>query len=405
MKVLRRLDKASIPFFLFYVFVFSAAAFFFTFINVYFYQAGFAISQIGVLTALGPMISLLAQPMWGILSDRTDKRLILIIVLMGAAIMSIVLSLSTAFLFLVFGLILFFGFNSSAIPLGDAITLQFLEGRTLKYSSIRIVGAVSFGLLSAFIGHLLGGNVGRIFYFNSFFLVMTALVVFLMPAQKKQKNDKEDEAKAYISQEKSGIAQLAGLIKNKVILCVYLSSFVYGMSMTFLFNFFGIRMTEIGAHEGQIGTAMFISAFSEIPFLLFADSVFRKRRPEYLLMLSAFFMTIRLFIMFISSSVYIIYFAQSFQGISFMLHLYFSVILLHENSPAHMKSTVQTVHAMIRMGIGALLGGLGGGVLAQHIGIQNVFLILTIFVFVSCFILPGALILTYKIKNKKNTGF
>jgi len=57
---------------------------------------------------------------------------------------------------------------------------------------------------------------------------------------------------------------------------------------------------------------------------------------------------------------------------------------------------------MIRMGIGALLGGLGGGVLAQYIGIQNVFLILSIFVFATCFVFPGVLIASHKIKNNTN---
>jgi len=390
-------DAKSIPYFMFYVFFFMGAAFFFTFINVYFRQLGFEISQIGILTALGPIISLVAQPMWGILSDRTDKRLILIIVLIGAAVMSVVLSFSTAFIFLAVSLLLFHGFNSSGIPLGDAITLQFIEGKTLKYSTIRIVGAIGFGLTSASVGWLLGGDISRIFYFNAVFMTLTALMVFFMVSPKKEKSEAEA---AGGETEKSGLGQVLKLMKNKVILCVYLSSFVYGLSMTFFFNFVGIRMTEIGGTEGQIGIAMFIAAFSEIPMFLFADSVFRKRKPEHLLMFSAFFMSLRLFIMFATESMIIIYFAQALQGVSMMLHLYFCVILLHEHSPPHMKSTVQTVHAMIRMGLGALLGGLGGGFLAQNIGIQNVFLLLAVFVFVTCFILPGALIFAYKVRRK-----
>ena len=411
MRMPQGLNKSYLPFFLFYVFCFMGIAIFTSFINVYFYQLGFPVSQIGILTALGPLISMVSQPMWGVLSDRTNKRRVLMIVLAGAAVVSLIIPLNTTFLWLIIVLLIYWSFATSLLPLGDAITLQFLEGKTIKYSAMRVVGAIGFGLPSIFAGLLIGGNVGRIFYYNALFLTITCLLVSFMPAKKKpteeellQKQNIEQEPDKEQGQEKlkqqSGFEAVAVLLKNKVVLCVYLSSFVFGLTMSFLHNFIGIRMTTLGAHEGQVGMALFIAAFSEVPLFLIMDRVFAKRKPEYLLMLSAFFMALRLLVMYFGNTIMLIYLAQMLHGFSFIIHLYFCIVLLHKHSPSHIKSTVQTVHAMIRMGVGAIFGGLGGGVLAQHIGIQSVFLLLSAIVFTTCFVLPGILIIIYKSKKR-----
>ena len=403
MRMPQEMNKSYLPFFLFYVFCFMGIAIFTSFINVYFYQLGFPVSQIGILTALGPLISMVSQPMWGILSDRTNKRRVLMIVLAGAAVMSLIIPINTSFLWLIIVLLIYWSFATSLLPLGDAITLQFLEGKAIKYSALRVVGAIGFGLPSIFAGLLIGGNIGRIFYYNAFFLTVTFILVSLMPAKKKvNEEDKPqtDGQEQEQSQVQNGFGAVAALIKNKVVLCVYLSSFVFGLAMSFLHNFIGIRMTALGAHEGQVGIALFIAAFSEVPLFLIMDRVFAKHKPEHLLMLSAFFMGLRLFIMYLGNSIMLIYLAQVFHGFSFIIHLYFCIVLLHKHSPPHIKSTVQTVHAMIRMGVGAILGGLGGGFLAQHIGMQSVFLLLSVIVFSTCFALPGVLILIHKSKKR-----
>ena len=405
MGVFGSFEKGSIPYFSFYICSFMAIAIFTTFINIYFQQLGFTIGQIGILTAIGPMVSMISQPMWGVLSDRTDKRKVLMIILVGGAVMSLVIPFNTTFLVLIFTLMIYWSFATSYLPLGDAITLGYLESSTVKYTAIRIVGAISFGLTSAFAGVMLGGNIGRIFYYNAAFILLTCFWVFLMKKRKKpvpetvaDKMDQDIDTNPII-QEKSGLRPFFRLLKNKVLLGVYLSSFVFGLTMAFLHNFIGIRLTEVGANESQVGMALFIAAFSEIPIFFMIDRVFSNKKPEYLLMLSGLSMGIRLFIMFLSNSIMLIYFAQLLQGFSFMLHLYFCIMLLHEHSPPHLKATVQTFHAMVRMGAGAILGGMGGGFLAQHIGIQGVFLILSIFVLTTCFILPGVLILYSRTKK------
>ena len=392
---LKTFNKSVVPYASFYVFIFMAIAIFFSFINIYFYQLGFTISQIGFFSALAPVVTIFSQPVWGVLSDRTNKRRVLMIVISTSAVMSVVLSMGTSFLFIVVTLIIYSTFAVAILPLADAITLQFLENANIKYSAIRVLGAVSFGITAIFAGVLLDGDISRIFWYNALFMAGTLAAVFFMS---NRNGDPPKDGSDPHTKEKIKFSET---LKNKVVLGVYLSSFIFGLVMSFLFGFIGIRMTEIGANEGQIGFALFIASFSEIPLFLFMDRLFGKRRPEHLLMFSAFFMGIRLFILYLSESIFLVYIAQGFHGVSFVVHLYFCIVLLHRHSPEHMKSTVQTIHSMIRMGASALLGSLSGGFLAQHIGIQNVFLLMSVIVFSTCFILPGVLILIHKAKRRR----
>ena len=397
MNLFRDIEKQAIPYFSFYIFIFMAMAIFTSFINIYFQELGFSLGTIGIFTALGPMISIISQPTWGVIGDRTNRRTVLMILLLVAAIISLIIPLHPSFIFIAVTFLTYQVFATSQLPIGDSLTLQYLDGKALKYSAIRVAGSISFGAASAMVGILLGGHTVRIFYFNTFFLLITLLFVFLMkPAQKPLVSANEDETD---EKEQSGFKAFTKLLKNKVVLYVYLSSFVFGLAMSFMHPFIGLRMTEVGATQGQIGMGLAIAAFSEIPIFILIDRVFGKRKPEYLLMFSAFFMTIRLLLLFFANTVYIIYLAQLTHGFSFVIHLYFSITLLHKYSPPHMKATVQTVNSMVRMGLSALLGSLGGGFLAQQIGMQYVFLILSVFVFSTCFILPGIMISVHKLKK------
>ena len=56
------------------------------YISVYYQSKGMSVSQIGLLSAMGPLLAQVMQPAWGMLSDRTGKHMaVLRIALLGAA--------------------------------------------------------------------------------------------------------------------------------------------------------------------------------------------------------------------------------------------------------------------------------------------------------------------------------
>jgi PPP family 3-phenylpropionic acid transporter len=191
---------------------------------------------------------------------------------------------------------------------------------------------------------------------------------------------------------------LRELFRNKMILCILATSLVFGLTMTFYHAFLGIQLRAIGASEVQVGRAMFISAASEVPVLLLVNKIFGRRKPVHLLMIIGFFMAARLVMLFtadMQSSLHIVYAAQLLHGLTFMVHFYFTVVLLNAHAPVHIKSTVQSLNAVIRAAA-ALIGAGIGGTMADRLGIGGVYLILSVFIFTLCFILPGVLSLIYR---------
>jgi len=387
------LDKELIPFYVYYTVAFMGAATVITFLNIYFQEyLGFTLSQIGVITSIGPVISIFAQPMWGVLSDRTNKRVVLMILMAATIVVSLLFPLHYTLVYVAIISAIHTMFSRSTGPLCDAIALQFLETKRVKFNTIRMIGTISYALMAAVVGHLIGDNFARIFYFNAVFMGIALFAVFYMPDLQKTA-----AAKLAAPPLKDSLWEL---FRNKMVLCILATTLVFGLTMTFYHAFLGIQLRYIGASEVQVGRALFISAASEIPVLLFVNKLFGKRKPLHLLMIVGFFMTIRLVMLFISDaqgSLAIVYASQLLHGITFMVHFYFTVVLLNAHAPVHIKSTVQSLNAVI-MAVAALIGAGIGGHLAGQLGIGTVYLILAVFVFALCFVLPGVFWLVYREK-------
>ena len=103
-------------------FVWTTTALYMPFIGAYYTQQGITPLQIGILTSIGPVVSILIQPMWAYISDRSGRhRLVLIIVSIGsgAAILSYLVRVSFG-AFMVATVLLTI-FNTSILTLSDAL--------------------------------------------------------------------------------------------------------------------------------------------------------------------------------------------------------------------------------------------------------------------------------------------
>ena len=103
-------------------FVWASTGLYMPFIGAYYTQQGITPLQVGVLVSIGPVISILIQPLWAYMSDRSGRhRLVLIIVSLGsgAAILSYLVRVS--FGAFVVATVLVSIFNTAIQPLNDAL--------------------------------------------------------------------------------------------------------------------------------------------------------------------------------------------------------------------------------------------------------------------------------------------
>jgi len=397
------LDRTLSPFYLYYTVVFMAGVTLSTFLNIYFQEElGFSLAQIGTIASLGPLVTIFTQPFWGILSDRLNRRRVLMFIIAGAVVMSLLFPLHYTFIYIAVVAVFNTMFNNSITPMGDAITLQFLEGKKVRFNTIRMIGTISYGLMAAVVGHLIGDELVRIFYLQAILLGVALFAVFWMPDLQKKALAGAEAETAPVEKLPLSVS-LRELFKNKMILCILATTLVFGLTMTFYHAFLGIQMRYMGANEVQVGQALFLSALSEIPVLIFVNRLLGKRKPVHVLMLVGIFMALRMFLMYISDvqgSVGILYGAQLLHGLTFMVHFYFTVVMLNTHAPPQLKSTVQSLNGVIRA-VAALIGGGVGGFLAQRITIGQIYLYLAVIVFTLCFALPGILAFIYREKVRR----
>jgi PPP family 3-phenylpropionic acid transporter len=402
-------DRELTPFYIYYTVIFMAQATIFTFLNIYFSEElGFSFAQIGTIASIGPLVSIITQPWWGILSDRTNKRIVLMVIIAGAVVVALLFPLHYTFVYIAVMAVFNTMFNNSITPLGDAITLQFLENKKIKFNTIRMIGTISYALMAAVVGYIIGEELTRIFYIKAIFMGIALFAVFWMPDLQRKILPKADGSVGEKPVNPPFWESLKELFQNRMVLCILATSLVFGLTMTFYHSFLGIQLRSIGATEAQVGQAMFISAASEVPVLLLVNKIFGKRKPIHLLMIIGFFMAMRLVLLYVADiqgSLAIVYGAQLMHGLTFMVHFYFTVVLLNTYAPVHIKSTVQSFNAVIRA-VAALIGAGIGGRIADRLSIGEVYFILSIFIFTLCFALPGILAFIYrnKIRDMKPVG-
>ncbi len=59
---------------LFYAFIYMSTGSFSSYIGVYFTEAGIGHTEIGILTSIGAVVGLFAQPLWGLAGDRSKTK-------------------------------------------------------------------------------------------------------------------------------------------------------------------------------------------------------------------------------------------------------------------------------------------------------------------------------------------
>ena len=134
------------PYFLaLYALNYMCVAVYGTFFPVYLAQAGYGQTAIGVLLAIGPLVTIAAQPFWGMAGDRArSKNAVLLFVLLGGAAVIAVYRLSTAFTYLIAATAVFTFFQSPVIPMSDAVTLEYATDAGWKFGRIRLAGTIGY---------------------------------------------------------------------------------------------------------------------------------------------------------------------------------------------------------------------------------------------------------------------
>lgn len=370
-------------FILLYGFSYMCNAVYGTFMPVYLRFIGYSKTDIGILLSLAPIIAILGQPLWGILSDRAKvKNTILKILIAGSALSILFYRFSTNFFYLSFIITCFTFFQTSINPMSDAITLEYSTKAKWKFGHIRLAGTIGYSLMAAIAGTLLMGSIYKIFSIYFILAVLTFCIVFLLPKVKGHQSEGKKLA-------------IWSLFREKKLLIYMIFALILQITVGFYNTFFSIYYQQLGASSALIGWAAFISGISEIPFLLWAHILLKKIKTHHALLFAGSLASIRWLLLGLTKSPSLVLILQSMHGLIYIVIIVSLATYINESVPKELKASGQALNGIFGMGIARVIGSLFGGYLSDAFGIRRMFIYNSIFT-LAAVIIFGAIFFTHK---------
>jgi PPP family 3-phenylpropionic acid transporter len=348
---------------LFYAAVYMGNAVYSTFIPVYFHSIGASSEQIGILLSLGPLVAILAQPVWGTIGDRSKtKNSILLLLLIGSGITILLFPMSDNFVWLLLSISLFTFFQTSIVPICDAITLDRLEReRRWSFGQVRMGGTIGFAVMSVVFGFIALAHISWMFLT---YAVMTVLSIALLLRFPKVEGYQSYGRKM----------QIWELLKHRKLVFYLAVNFIIQSTLGYYYTFFPVYYPSIGGDSVLLGWAMLISSLSEIPFLLYSKKIMQRLSLTVLLILVGLTAILRWALFYWVLNPYHILAVQLLHGFMFIVLTVTMATYINREVPRELKASGQTLNGLLNLGGARIIGSFFGGFASAAYGMRNVFM-------------------------------
>ncbi|MDO4546982.1 MAG: MFS transporter [Clostridia bacterium] len=360
----------------FFMAYYAANSIYQNYITVYFDSTGQTTAQIGMLMGAVPIMSMLAQPFFGNLGDRSKSRsrLLLILCVLSATAL-FCMRLSGDFYWLMIMICLFAATFITIQPLNDSIVLEALSERRMPFGPLRMMGSVAFAIAAVVVGGFLDSRVELAPVIAGGVILLAALCTLALPkAPGHMTNDNK--------------TSMLSILKIKGLVPLLTLESLLQLTLGFFYSFFSIHfLTLPGANSSLLGIAYIISALSEIPYLIFADRLFDKYGAGKMMLLSGVVLTIRWTVLASVSNVAVVMSSQLLHCLAFAVLTVSMGKHINKVVPDELKARGQMLLTIISFGVPRVIGNIGGGALAQVIGIQPSFYYMAALAFITliCF--------------------
>jgi PPP family 3-phenylpropionic acid transporter len=361
-------------YFLYFAALSSAMPFF-----VLFYQGlGFNGTEIGLLTGIPPLITLVASPFWTSLADaRQWHKLVMGLGILVAVLVVFLLPAFTGFVIVFSMIILFNIFISPVASLADSGTMTMLGDERAMYGRIRLGGTIGWGLFAPIAGALVE-NYGLRVGFWTFSAIM---LLNLFVSQKLVHSSHEE-----------GTVKPGGIrvfLTSRRWISFFFISFLGGVGSFSAAAYLFPYMAELGADESTMGLALTISTLSEMPTFFLAHRLVKKFGSYGLLTLTLVMFGVRSLLYAAVSVPSMVLIVQIFGGMIFPAMWTAGVSYADEHAPAGLKSSAQGLFGAMSFGVGSAFSGFISGLLLERMGGRGMFLVLGIIILIGLVVAEG----------------
>ena len=364
--------------FSFYFLYFAAFASLLPYFVLFYQNLGFNGAQIGLLTGVPPLVTLVGGPLLTGVADSTRRHRLIMGLGLAVTIGVMLIMPSMKEFVIVFILIIIFNiFISPVSPLADSATMSMLGEERAMYGRIRLGGTIGWGLVAPIAGTLVEMHGLRI----AFLIFSGIMFINFFVSQKFSFGKKEEQA--------AGNGGIRTLLADRRWIFFLLISFLGGVGAFSVAAYLFPYMAELGANEGQMGIALTIATLTEIPVFFFGDRLVRRFGSYGLFMIALVLIGIRSLLYAVVDSTLQVFILQVFSGMMFPALWLAGVSYADEYAPAGLKSTAQGLFGAVMFGFGSAVSGLVGGLLLESLSGRGMFLVLGIAILVGLALIEG----------------
>ncbi|MBE3583331.1 MAG: MFS transporter [Limnochordaceae bacterium] len=350
-----------------YIGLYAAFGTIFPYLNLYLRKQGWSGDTIGLVGAVGPLVILLTQPLWGLLGDwlgASGRLLALGTVFTGVMGVGFLYSHSLLALLVVSGL--WAVLRGPLAPLLDAITLDHLGTDGDRYGRFRLFGSLGWAITTAGMG-VVAGRYGleSVFWAQLALFAVTGLIAAGLAPQRTIL------AAPSLRQELRALAASRGLHALAGVMLVLGTAIAIGE------NFFSILLDQRGGATGLIGLAWMGGAIVEMIVFYLSPGLLRRWNARVLLIFSSLLYALRFLALGLGwvAAPGAVALLQITDGLAYASFNTALVLTVNELAPSHLRATSQSAFSAISFSLGSVLGNLLGGWLLDPLGAPGVFVV------------------------------
>jgi MFS transporter, PPP family, 3-phenylpropionic acid transporter len=357
-------------FWLLFFFQFAAIGIYFTYLNIYYRNAGLSGTQIGVMNMITALITVISAILWGYLSDRTGQaRYFIAAGAVGALIVNQFIPLAHTFWAFLGLASLGSLLNAAPSTLVDSTTLAMLGDRREDYGRYRFGGTIGYIIATLSAGYIFDW-IGMRLMFPAYGVIMAffAITAMLLPRMSVHRETAPGGRRGEIG---AFIKRPAWILFTACVFLVWVAS---NASIMFL----GVSLDGMGANQGLIGLAITIGAVTELPFMLYSGKLLRRFGSQKLLLAAMALLIIRFFLLGILRKPEWAVAINMLNGPAFALFWNSSVTYANRMAPSGYSGTAQGF-LNSTISLSGMVSSLLTGWLFDLLGGTRLFLVMAVF--------------------------
>lgn len=340
------------------------------FLSAYLTRRGFSASEVGVMLTALPICSLIAQPIWSSLADKTiGRKATLVILAVASALTAPFIGLAASFASMYISLFLFSVFFQALLPICDSLVVEAASKEGVEFARIRMGGTIGYAAIVVVAGFVFESHPEVQFIVVSVALTLFAVQSTLLP-QGWKKSSSCDSGSRFAGPQRG----FNRLFDTDEIAFVLLLSFIGYVGLSFHGTYLGRWSVELGYGQELVGVLGAISAMSEVPILLLSDRLISLFGEIRLLEFSCIAMSIRLLLVS-TGALWVMCAAQVLQSISYMTAYYSAVTYIARHALPGALARGQGLLALLQAGAATIVANFIGGWLSDAIGTGMSFVI------------------------------